>query len=107
MIVRCPNGHPLQQKTVSGSFFEFLDKKCRQCGRLLHSGHPRFSCKSCQFHLCSTCARLAATVAPGPAPAAVGVPGYPVPVILGPTPSAPPATPSQPSCKWGAAPGQR
>lgn len=98
--MRCHNGHPLQQKTVSGSFFEFLDKKCRQCGKLLHSGQPRFSCKSCQFHLCGTCARLAATVAPAPAPAAVGVPGYPVPLILG--PSAPPATPSQPSCKWGA-----
>eukprot|EP00434_Breviolum_minutum_P022236 symbB.v1.2.019624.t1/scaffold1615.1/size109372/3 len=98
MIV-CPSGHPLQQKTVTGSFFEFLDKKCRQCGRGLHLGHSRYSCKTCQFHLCGTCARLASTPRPSPG----GYAGFPpsAPPAPGPSPS-PPSTPSQPSCKWGA-----
>eukprot|EP00929_Paragymnodinium_shiwhaense_P069213 TRINITY_DN34915_c0_g2_i1.p1 TRINITY_DN34915_c0_g2~~TRINITY_DN34915_c0_g2_i1.p1 ORF type:complete len:474 (+),score=71.42 TRINITY_DN34915_c0_g2_i1:565-1986(+) len=49
----CPEGHPLIQKTVTGSWFS--SKHCGICQTELSQGALRYSCRQCAFHLCATC----------------------------------------------------
>eukprot|EP00928_Gymnodinium_smaydae_P076261 TRINITY_DN59254_c0_g1_i1.p1 TRINITY_DN59254_c0_g1~~TRINITY_DN59254_c0_g1_i1.p1 ORF type:complete len:307 (+),score=34.29 TRINITY_DN59254_c0_g1_i1:64-921(+) len=51
---RCDKGHSLAQKTASGSWF-LACKSCQSCGSSLTAGTVRFSCKTCNYHLCTKC----------------------------------------------------
>lgn len=92
-MILCHNGHPLEEKIVSGSLFEFLDKKCRRCGRGLHTHAKRYSCKSCNYHLCEICVRHLTVAATPASPTGGG--GYTAPSAPDPG--------SHTICKWGAA----
>lgn len=51
----CPKAHPLEKKTVAGSWFT-ASKACSGCGAALTAGAARHSCKACGHHLCEGCA---------------------------------------------------
>lgn len=56
--IACRRGHPLAEKTCSGSSLGAcipMTKTCCSCGKLLGRGAVRHTCKRCKFHLCDTC----------------------------------------------------
>jgi len=52
---KCPQGHVLEARLVSGGILGVGMKSCRLCGRQLQAGMPRHSCKICGFHVCNQC----------------------------------------------------